>query len=212
MNNPTKFAELLRQGILRIQKRESTEKKKPLKDIVCELGTTIGRQSTTIEYYLRGYIPTSFALVETLIVEVCRRGDMEEKWLLDILSAAEHPNPTVLVNKYRQTSVSSLKSIDSPPTKPVAPIVNIQELRPLEERQRQLIEQASSVDTLGVNLWRFLPAFQDEFLFMLSKQGKLRVLLVDPNSSAAVMAAFRSHSGTPAVTQVNRIRDNLTRL
>jgi hypothetical protein len=82
-------------------------------------------------------------------------------------------------------------------------------LSPLEPEQRVHTRNAKSISTLGITLFRLLPAFQYEFCEMLANGGQLRILLIDPDSPAIEMASKRSDIGTPAKTQKRRVEDML---
>ena len=82
-------------------------------------------------------------------------------------------------------------------------------LAPLEREQRYQTRNAKAIATLGITLFRLLPAFQHEFLEILKNGGQLRVLLVDHQSAAIEMASIRSDSGTPVKTQIGRVEDML---
>lgn len=135
------------------------------------------------------------------------------KWLKD----ARQQFGTILLDHENQSntdSQSSLKSEQSetPPvqaSKPLLPNTILSILAPLEPEQRQLTRSARSISTLGITLFRLLPAFQYEFCEMLANGGQLRVLLVDPRSTAIKMASLRSDLGTPVTTQQKRVEDML---
>lgn len=207
--NPRKFAELLVEGIAEIKRHES----KLIKDIHEELGAHIGRGATTITYFRRGeMIPASMAEIEELAIEVSRRSYLGSKWVEDLLSAANHPNPSRVLARVQRPEEQHDVFTKEQKQKPVIYLnspTDVSELSALSEQQRHDIVEARAVDALGINLWRLLPAYQDEFLEMLRHEGMLRILMVHYNSAAIPMAALRSYSGTPAKTQADVVRQNL---
>lgn len=82
-------------------------------------------------------------------------------------------------------------------------------LKPLAIEQRALIRDSREVLVVGINLFRFFPAFQLEFRQMLERGGIVRVVLCDPEGAAMKMAALRSESRTPEETQRQRTREAL---
>lgn len=120
----------------------------------------------------------------------------------------DYESQSYTVSKSVLTSAQN-KIIPSPPSKQVPPNTTLSILAPLEPEQRERTRTAQSISTLGITLFRFLPAFQYEFCEMLMNGGQLRVLLVDPNSPAIEMASRRSDIGTPIKTQKRRVEDML---
>ena len=92
MESPAEFAELLYQGILTIQRNESHQKKKLIKDIVEELGYAIGRQASTIDHYRKGNTPTSVVELEQLARGVPDTG-RRISWLERFVRTGGHPRP-----------------------------------------------------------------------------------------------------------------------
>lgn len=99
MADPLEFAELLRAGILEIQRQESHTKKKLLKDIHQELAHSINRNTTTVEHYLKGHVPTTKVELEQLTREMFSRGLLNQDWLADFLEKGGHPNPSVVLDE-----------------------------------------------------------------------------------------------------------------
>lgn len=95
------FADLLREGIDEIQRKESMNEKKTRKEIYEELGTAISRQASTIDYYLRhnANVPRAINEVEILAREIFRRGGMDRKWLEQFLIKGDHPNPAPICDE-----------------------------------------------------------------------------------------------------------------
>lgn len=86
----------------------------------------------------------------------------------------------------------------------------LRKLLPLEPiSTRKHIEEARSISALGLSLFRFLPAFQDSFREALERGTTLRVLLVDPGSSALDMIGLRSTSAVPLNFQRRHIESSL---
>ena len=79
--NQRQFGELLRTGILAIQRQESHTSKKLLREIYAELGSAIGRKASTIEYYLKGHVPQARYEVEQLARDLFARGTLDRDWL-----------------------------------------------------------------------------------------------------------------------------------
>ena len=98
MADSLEFAELLRVGILEIQRQESQGKKKLLKDIQQELARSINRNATTIQNFLKGNVPTTKIVLEQLAREIFSRGGLTRDWLEDFLEKGGHPNPSVIID------------------------------------------------------------------------------------------------------------------
>jgi hypothetical protein len=113
MVDPLAFAELLRVGILEIQRQESREKKKFLKDIHQELARSIDRNTTTVEHYLKGYVPTTKAALEQLAKEIFLRGVLNQKWLEDFLEKGGHPNPSVIIDDLLLPTPQQVDNLDA---------------------------------------------------------------------------------------------------
>lgn len=90
--NPIKFSDLLKTGILEIQRHESHTSKKLLKEIHAELGQAIGRKASTIEYYLKGHTPRALYELEQLARELFTRGHLGKEWLEQFLASGGHPD------------------------------------------------------------------------------------------------------------------------
>lgn len=88
----------------------------------------------------------------------------------------------------------------------------LQILVPLKPETQEYIRSASAIAVEGISLYRFIEAFYHDFAFALQSGTALRVLLVDPSSSAVDMIAFRSTSRTDANMQQKRINNTLASL
>lgn len=99
MASQTTFADLMTDGIYAIQRNESHQKKKLVKEIVEELGHAIGRQASAVEYFRKGNTPTNMAELEQLARELFRRGEMDREWLEAFLVAGGHPRPSVICDE-----------------------------------------------------------------------------------------------------------------
>lgn len=99
MGDPQKFSELLYQGIQAIRSHESSRTRKLVKDIHLELALAIERRPTTIEYYLRGNIPSTSFELETLAKSIFIRGSLTKEWLEDFLLTGGHRNVLEVLNK-----------------------------------------------------------------------------------------------------------------
>lgn len=99
MADRLEFAELLRAGILEIQRQESRNQKKFLKDIHLDLARSINRNTTTIEHYLKGHVPTAKAELEQLAKEIFVRGHLNKEWLKAFLDEGRHPNASVVLDE-----------------------------------------------------------------------------------------------------------------
>jgi hypothetical protein len=108
-SNPNEFKDLLYEGITAIQQHESSKKKKPRKEIHNELGRSIDRQGSTIEYYLLGHLPVSQYEIERLARDIFSRGRMDEQWLKRFLRTAGFTNPGPLIQQlcFSQANVST---------------------------------------------------------------------------------------------------------
>lgn len=136
------------------------------------------------------------------------------KWFRD----ARYQFGVILLEHERKSNISP-KSTSSPlklneinlsqASKQTLPTTTLSILSPLEPDQRMRTRNAKSISTLGITLIRFLPAFQYEFCEMLECGGKLRILLVNPDSPAIEMASKRLDIGTPVRTQKRRVEDML---
>ncbi len=208
MSNSEKFAHLLAEGISEIQRYESVEGKKRIQEIHEELGKHIGRKAGTIQYFRQGNIPASLAEIEALALEISRRGHLDSKWIADLFAVTDHPNPSMVLAQLKQPGGQDAGQKQKPAIYLNSP-TTVSELRALSDQQRHDIFEAQAVDAVAINMWRFLPSYQDEFLAMLKRGGILRFLLVHYNSPAINMAALRSQSQTPAETQAHRVRQNL---
>lgn len=82
-------------------------------------------------------------------------------------------------------------------------------LVPLSQEQRKRINNAKEIAAVGINLFRFLSAYQLEFRNMLSNDGFCRILIAHPHGAVMKMAALRSESNTPEKTQTQRVIDTL---
>lgn len=115
MATPRKFADLLRKGIWEIQRLESKQEKKLLKDIYEELGCVIGRQASTIDYYLRKHVPTSINELEQLGQEIFRRGCLDQAWLESFLQSGGHPRPSSVYDRIlTSTTVQATEQQNTP--------------------------------------------------------------------------------------------------
>lgn len=100
MVNPIEFSELLRAGILSIQRYESRpQAKKPLKAIHTELASAIGISASMIDYYLKGHVPVSFDEIAQLARVIFTRGQLDGSWLEKFLESGGYPNPAGLCNE-----------------------------------------------------------------------------------------------------------------
>lgn len=71
------------------------------------------------------------------------------------------------------------------------------------------IQKSKLICLAGINLNRFIRNYHVAIDESLSRGGILRVVLVNPKSSAVSMAGFRSTSDTPAEKQLERINDSI---
>lgn len=120
----------------------------------------------------------------------------------------EHENQSRANNQARSKSAQD-KVVSTQPLNQEHHSTTLTTLAPLEREQRYQTRNAKAISTLGITLFRLLPAFQYEFLEMLNNGGQLRVLVVDHQSTAIEMASMRSDSGTPIKTQIRRVEDML---
>ena len=59
------------------------------------------------------------------------------------------------------------------------------------ENLRQIFRESESIDISGISLYRLIPFYHDDILYALKKGCRLRVLLVNPESTAMQMSSFR---------------------
>ena len=117
MTNPTNFKELLYRGLIAIQRYESLESKKFLQTIKQELGTAIGKRTSTIDYYLKGHVPTTLSILERLAQELLTRGHMDREWLEAFLDAGGYPDVASLCDELLVPSQGNLDDFQGIPYK-----------------------------------------------------------------------------------------------
>lgn len=77
------------------------------------------------------------------------------------------------------------------------------------EEIKPRIQKSKIICLAGINLYRFIRSYDAAIDQSLSQGGTLRVILVNPNSSAVSMAGFRSASNTPIDEQLERINASI---
>lgn len=88
-----RFAKLLTKAIKRI----SIETEMKIEDVQNEIGEAIGKSGSLIEYWRRGFLPSTLADLASLGRELVKRGGLQNrKELEELLRAGGHPYPSIL--------------------------------------------------------------------------------------------------------------------
>ncbi|MCO5193100.1 MAG: hypothetical protein M9930_07390, partial [Anaerolineae bacterium] len=109
MTKSTPFGNMLTEAIYNIRLREH----KLISTVQNEVGSAIGRNGSTIEYWRKGNIPAKEADLIRLTKVLRKRVSFEKTWFIEFLENADYIKATELCNELFPNALAQRKTIGS---------------------------------------------------------------------------------------------------